>query len=206
MCFYFTVDVECLAEEVLVDLRTLFDQHGVRATFFVTMCGTPGHERGPRPNFRRNSDTYRRLRETHGEIAFAEEDRVRPHRSSALAFAPEPKGLRALAASTTTRQCSRCSRSIVGSAFEYDCSYQMPLLGGLRPFRKAPRDRGNPDLLWRPFRCHDWRDRHLLAARGPGTGARTPLIYLLMAVSARRLSTATVGEVNVHWRSVAKWM
>jgi hypothetical protein len=46
MCFYFTVDVECLAEEVLVDLRTLFDQHGVRA-----------HERGPRPNFRRYSDT-----------------------------------------------------------------------------------------------------------------------------------------------------
>ena len=45
-----------------------------------------------------------------------------------------------------------------------------------------------------------------LAARGPGTGARTPLIYLLMAVSARRWSTATVGEVNVHWRSVAKWM
>src|SRR5262245_42123946 len=34
ICFYFTVDVECLAEEVLVDLRTLFDQHGVRATFF----------------------------------------------------------------------------------------------------------------------------------------------------------------------------
>ena len=81
--------VECAAEEVLVDLRTLFDQHGVRATFFVTMCGTPGHERGPRPNFRRNSDTYRSLRETHGE------DRARPRRSSALAFAPEAKGLRA---------------------------------------------------------------------------------------------------------------
>jgi peptidoglycan/xylan/chitin deacetylase (PgdA/CDA1 family) len=87
ICFYFTVDVACSAEEVLVDLRTLFDQHGVRATFFVTS--------GPRPNFRRNSDTYRRLRETHGEIALADEDRVRPHRSSALAFAPEAKGLRA---------------------------------------------------------------------------------------------------------------
>ena len=74
ICFYFTVDVECAAEEVLVDLRTLFDQHG------------PG---GARTGYRR---------------------------------------------------------------------------------------------------------------------ARTPLIYLLMAVSARRLSTATVGEVNVHWRSVAKWM
>jgi hypothetical protein len=45
----------------------------------------------------------------------------------------------------------------------------------------------------------------LLAVLGPGRGARTPLIYLLMAVSARRLSTARVGEVNVQWRSVAKW-
>ena len=89
---------------------------------------------------------------------------------------------------------------------EYDCSYQMPPPGRFTSVPEAARDRGNPDLLCRPFRCHDWRDRHFLAARGPGTGARTPLIYLLMAVSARRLSTATVGEVNVHWRSVAKWM
>jgi hypothetical protein len=43
----------------------------------------------------RNSDTYRRLRETHGEIALADEDRARPGRSRALAFAPEAKGLRA---------------------------------------------------------------------------------------------------------------
>ena len=48
---------------------------------------------------------------------------------------PRPRAF-ALTASTTTRRSSRCSRSIVGSAFEYDCSYQMPLLGGLRPFRK----------------------------------------------------------------------
>src|SRR5262249_41250468 len=34
---------------------------------------------------------------------------------SALAFAPEAKGF-ALTASTTTRRCSRCSRSIVGLA------------------------------------------------------------------------------------------
>src|SRR5262249_50748614 len=45
----------------------------------------------------------------------------------------------------------------------------------------------------------------LLAAREPGRGARTLLIDLLAAVSSRRLPTATVGEVNAHWRSVAKW-
>jgi hypothetical protein len=51
-----------------------------------------------------------------------------------------------------------------------------------------------------------YRDaERLLPALGPGRGARTPLIYLIMAVSARGASTATVGEVNVHWRSVAKW-
>ena len=125
-----------MAEEVLVDLRTLFDQHGVRATFFVTMCGTPGPERGPRPNFRRNSDTYRRLRETHGEIALAGEDRVRPHRSSALAFAPEAKGLRAhgLYYDSAVLPLLPLYRRL---GVEYDCSYQMPLLGGLRPFRQA---------------------------------------------------------------------
>ena len=135
ICFYFTVDVECSAEEVLVDLRTLFDQHGVRATFFVTMCGTPGPERGPRPNFRRNSDTYRRLRETHGEIALADEDRARPRRSSALAFAPEAKGLRAhsLYYDSAVLPLLPLYRRL---GVEYDCSYQMPLLGGLRPFRK----------------------------------------------------------------------
>jgi hypothetical protein len=168
---------------------------------FVTMCGTPGHERGPRPNFRRNSDTYRRLRETHGEIALADEDRARRARSPSR---PRPRAF-ALTASTTTRWCSRCSRSIVGLASNTIAAIRCASWAVYVRCGSTTR-RGNPDSLWRPFRCHDWRDRHLLAAQGPGTGARTPLIYLLMAVSARRLSTATVGEVNVHWRSVAKWM
>src|SRR5262249_54927522 len=157
---------------------------------FVTMCGTPGHERGPRPNFRRNSDTYRRLRETHGEIALADEDRARPHRSSALAFAPEAKGLRAhsLYYDSAVLPLLPLYRRF-GVVLRLQLSDAPP--GRYTSVPEAPRDRENPDLLWRPFRCHDWCDRHLLAARGPGTGARTPLIYLLMAVSARRLSTAT---------------
>src|SRR5215813_480403 len=85
---------------------------------------------------------------------------------------------------------------------EYDCSYQRRLLGGLRPFRKHPE-------IVEILTCYDDHCGVMTGAtgiswrrEGPGTGARTPLIYLLMAVSARRLSTATVGEVNVHWRSV----
>ena len=50
-----------------------------------------------------------------------------------------------------------------------------------------------------------YNPQRLLAARQPGTAARTLLIYLLEAVSAARLPTVTVGDVNGHWRSVAKW-
>ena len=90
---------------------------------------------------------------------------------------------------------------------EYDCSYQRRLLGGLRPFRKHHE-------IVELLTCYGDHFDVMTAAtgiswrrEGPGTGARTPLIYLLIAVSAaHRLSTATVGEVNVHWRSVAKWM
>jgi peptidoglycan/xylan/chitin deacetylase (PgdA/CDA1 family) len=61
----FTVDVEWAAEEVLADLRRLFNQYGVRATFFVTHAGveTPGHERGLHPNFRQNGDSYKQVRQ-----------------------------------------------------------------------------------------------------------------------------------------------
>jgi hypothetical protein len=151
-----------------------------------------------------HSDTYRRLRETHGEIGLSDEDRVRPHRSSVLAFAPEAKGLRAhsLYYDSAVLPLLPLYRRL---GVEYDCSYQMPLLGGLRPFRKHHE-------IVKILTCYGGHFDVMTGAtgiswaRGPGAGARTPLIYLLMAVSARRLSTATVGEVNVHWRSVAKWM
>jgi len=139
-----------------------------------------------------------------GEIGLSDEDRVRPHRSSALAFAPEAKGLRAhsLYYDSAVLLLLPLYRRL---GVEYDFCYQMPLLGGLRPFRKHHE-------IVKILICYgDHFDVMTGAtgfswARGSGTGARTPLIYLLMAVSARRLSTATVGEVNVHWRSVAKWM
>jgi hypothetical protein len=200
ICFYFTVDVECLAEEVLVDLRTLFDQHGVRATFFrYDVWNSRSRARASSqfppqqrhlPGARRMARSLSPTRTGHAERARLRARGQGPSRSQPL--------LRLGGAPAAPALSSAWHR------IRLQLSDAPP--GRFTSVPEAPRDRGNPDLLWRPFRCHDWRDRHLLAARGPGTGARTPLIYLLMAVSARRLSTATVGEVNVHWRSVAKWM
>jgi hypothetical protein len=50
---------------------------------------------------------------------------------------------------------------------------------------------------------HDYE--RLLAARRNGKGARTLLLELLEAVRRNDLPTTTVGEVNAHWRTVAKW-
>jgi hypothetical protein len=50
---------------------------------------------------------------------------------------------------------------------------------------------------------HD--QERLLSAREPGRGVRTLLLDLLETVTKRCLPTATVGEVNAAWRSVAKW-
>jgi peptidoglycan/xylan/chitin deacetylase (PgdA/CDA1 family) len=242
-----TVDVEWAADEVLADLRTLFDQHGVRATFFVTHAGveTPGHERGLHPNFRRNGDTFKRLRETRGESALTDEDIHAYIVSSTLAFAPEAKGLRthSLYYDSTLLPLYR------KLGLEYDCSYQIPLVGGLRPFWKhhdiveiptyfadhfdiitgatgfdvaaLALDRPglkvfdfHPNIIYLNASRNDdymatknfYHDpERLLAARQTGKGARTLLLDLLAAVSARHLPTATVGEVNAHWRSVAKW-
>jgi peptidoglycan/xylan/chitin deacetylase (PgdA/CDA1 family) len=244
----FTVDVEWAAEEVLADLRQLFDQHGVRATFFVTHAGveTPGHERGLHPNFRRNGDSYKQLRAIHGREDTLTDEQIHTHIvSTTLAFAPEAKGLRAhsLHYDSTLLQLYR------KLGLEYDCSYQMPLVGCLRPFWKhhdiveIPTYYGDHfDLitgatgfnvaglgLERPglkvFDFHPnivfinaasdadylatksfYHDHErLLAARRSGKGSRTLLLELLEAVRRNDLHTVTVGEVNTHWRTVAKW-
>ena len=127
----FTVDVEWAADEVLTDLRGLFDRYGVRATFFVTHAGveTPGHERGLHPNFRRNGDTYRLLRERRGETALSD-DEVHNHvLRTTLAFAPEAKGLR----THSLYYDSTLLPLYHQLGLEYDCSYHLPLVGGLRP-------------------------------------------------------------------------
>jgi peptidoglycan/xylan/chitin deacetylase (PgdA/CDA1 family) len=130
----FTVDVEWAADEVLADLVDLFDRYDIRATFFVTHAGvkTPGHERGLHPNFRRNGDTYRLLRQQRGETALSD-DEVHLHvLRTTLAFAPEAKGLRAHSLYYDSTLLPLYNRL----GLEYDCSYQLPLIVGLRPFWK----------------------------------------------------------------------
>lgn len=131
----FTVDVEWAAGEVLADLRGLFDQFGVRATFFVTHAGveTPGHERGLHPNFRRNGDTYRLLCERSGGGTMLGDDEVYEHiMQTTLAFAPEAKGLRTHSLYYNSTLLPLYNRL----GLEYDCSYQMPFVAELRPFWK----------------------------------------------------------------------
>ena len=91
----FSVDVEWAHPAVLNDLRQLFDQAGIAATFFVTHEGvvTPGHERALHPNFRRNGDSYRALL-TSGDDPAAESEVQRFILERTLSFAPEAKGLR----------------------------------------------------------------------------------------------------------------
>jgi hypothetical protein len=132
ICFYFTVDVECLAEEVLVDLRTLFDQHGVRATFFRYDVWNS------RSRARASSQFPPQQRHLPASARDAWRDRSCRRGQgtpSALAFAPEAKGLRAhsLYYDPVVLPLLPLYRRL---GVEYDCSYQMRLLGGLRPLRK----------------------------------------------------------------------
>ena len=131
-----SVDVEWAAQEVLDDIRGLFDERGLRATFFVTHDGVsvPGHERGLHPNFRRAGDTWKRLAAANGGRTehLAEHDIYRHVVETTLAYAPEAKGVRAhsLFYDSTLMPVYR------GAGLEYDCSHLMPLVPGLRPFWK----------------------------------------------------------------------
>jgi hypothetical protein len=130
----FTVDVEWAAAEVLTDVRGLFDQYGICATFFTTHAGVevPGHERGLHPNFRRTGDTYRLLCESRGS-ALLGDDEVHAHvMQTTLSFAPEAKGLRSHSLYYDSTLLPVFNRL----GLEYDCSYQMPFVGNLHPFWK----------------------------------------------------------------------
>lgn len=127
----FTVDVEWCAPAVLADLRSLFDSHGVAATFFVTHAGVsvPGHERGLHPNFRRSGDTYRAF----PAAAEASDLAILEHVvKTTLAFAPEAKGVRAHSLYYDSALLPIYRRS----GIEYDTSYQLPFVPHVRPFWK----------------------------------------------------------------------
>jgi hypothetical protein len=131
-----SVDVEWAAAEVLDDLRRLLDQHALRATFFVTHAGVsvPGHERGLHPNFRRGGDTMKRLAAANGgRIEDLSEAQVYRHViDTTHAFAPEAKGVRA----HSLHYDSTLVPMYRSAGLEYDCSFLMPLVPGLRPFWK----------------------------------------------------------------------
>jgi hypothetical protein len=127
----FSVDVEWAAPAVLDALCELFNERRIAATFFVTHSGVsvPGHERGLHPNFRRDGDTYRAIPDAGNRL----DDDFHEHvLSITQSFAPEAKGVRS--------HCLYYESMLLGlyrrRGIEYDCTYQLPLVEGLRPFWK----------------------------------------------------------------------
>jgi peptidoglycan/xylan/chitin deacetylase (PgdA/CDA1 family) len=133
----FTVDVEWSHPAVLKDIRDLFDEHGVRATFFCTHSGIDvgPHERGLHPNYRRNGSTLKELTDKIGEPAAAsmdESDLYRYVLRTTLNFAPEAKGAR----SHSLFYDSVMIPLYREFGLEYDSSYQLPLIQSLQPVWK----------------------------------------------------------------------
>jgi hypothetical protein len=128
-----TVDVEWAAPAVLDDLRRLFDERGIRATFFVTHAGVdvPGHERGLHPNFRHSGDTYRSLMRARHDVPGESELYDHVVRTT-KAFAPEARGVRA----HSLFYDSALMPVYIAHGIEYECSFLMPLVPRLRPFSK----------------------------------------------------------------------
>jgi peptidoglycan/xylan/chitin deacetylase (PgdA/CDA1 family) len=130
-----TVDVEWAAPEVLDDLRRLFDDRGLKATFFCTHAGVDvgHHERGLHPNFRPTGDTIAQLRAAQGEQALLNDVELFRHvLGRTLSYAPEAKGVR----SHSLHYDSLLMPIYCELGLEYDSTYLMPLVGGLRPFWK----------------------------------------------------------------------
>jgi hypothetical protein len=133
----FTVDVEWAHPAVLKDVLKLFDEYGVRGTFFCTHAGIDvgSHERGLHPNYRRNGSTLKALAGGIGAAAVAvidESDLYRHVLRTTLSFAPEAKGAR----SHSLFYDSLMIPLYREFGLEYDSSYQLPLTSGLRPIWK----------------------------------------------------------------------
>lgn len=131
-----TVDVEWAHPEVLADVRRLFDERGLSATFFCTHAGIDvgTHERGLHPNYRRNGDQLKLLRDEVGPaVASLDESQVYRHvLRLTRGFAPEAKG---------ARSHSLFYDSVLIPLYrefelQYDSSYQIPLVPRLQPFWK----------------------------------------------------------------------
>ena len=133
----FTVDVEWAHPAVLRDIRNLFDEHGVRATFFCTHGGidVAPHERGLHPNYRHNGSIFKELTGkigARGAASMGEADLYRHVLRTTLDFAPEAKGAR----SHSLLYDSVMMPLYQELGLEYDSSYQLPLTPGLQPVWK----------------------------------------------------------------------
>jgi peptidoglycan/xylan/chitin deacetylase (PgdA/CDA1 family) len=130
-----SVDVDWASDAVVADIRGLFDERGLKATFFVTHAGieVPGHERGLHPNFRRNGDVMRTLAQKNEASNAVSEEGIYSQLVAAFkAFAPEAKGVRA----HSLHYDSVLMQIYHQQALQYDSSYQIPLVANLRPFWK----------------------------------------------------------------------
>ncbi len=127
----FTVDVEWAHPEVLNDLLEMFKVAQVHGTFFCTHSGIavgPQNERALHPNYRRNGDTLRSLRNE-----LNSDSEIYSHViSKTKEFCPEAIGAR-----------SHClfydSEMLVAykkHGIKYDSSYYMPLAQYLVPIVK----------------------------------------------------------------------
>jgi hypothetical protein len=128
--------VEWAHAEVLADTVRLFDEHGVRATFFCTHGGikVPGHERALHPNFRRSGDALQALRDTLGDryASLSDIDVYHHVIESTRAFCPGAKGVRAHSLYYDTQLLPLYQ----ASGLQYDSSYCLPLVEGIHPFFK----------------------------------------------------------------------
>jgi hypothetical protein len=131
-----TVDVEWVADPVLAALRQLLDERGLRGTFFCTHAGVDvgPHERGLHPNYRRGGDQLKALTaQPRDKMPTLSESEIYRHiLGLTRAFAPEAKGAR----SHSLYYDSLLIRLYHEFGLEYDSTYLMPLVAGLRPFWK----------------------------------------------------------------------
>jgi hypothetical protein len=120
----------------LADLRRMFDERGLGATFFCTQPGVevPGHERALHPNFRRNGDTVRRFRSATGAPPEAWTDgQIYQHVvETTRGFCPEAKGIRGHSLFYDSELLPLYQKA----GIEYDSSCFLPLMEGLRPLWK----------------------------------------------------------------------
>jgi peptidoglycan/xylan/chitin deacetylase (PgdA/CDA1 family) len=130
-----TCDVEWAAPAILDDIRKLMDERGLRGTFFCTHANIDAgaHERALHPNFRRDGDTLSSMDATEGNDGRRNDAAVFRHViATTRGFAPEAKGVRA----HSLHYDSLLIPLYREFGLEYDSSYQIPLVDGLRPFWK----------------------------------------------------------------------